>query len=555
MGISLRPEHLKRYKDIAMLLLKYGRSDLVKNAGLAEVLKDEQSENEHPHGEAESLAGDLEKMGPTFIKLGQLLSTRGDLLPLPYLRALTRLQDNVEPFSYEEVESIITSELGVRMSKAFSEFDNVPIAAASLGQLHRAAMRDGRQVAVKVQRPGIREQIAKDLEAFTDVAQFLDDHTEAGQRYEFQKMLDEFRKTLLKELDYKQEAQNLLLINDNLKEFDAIVVPLPVEDFTTARVLTMDYIKGQKITSLSPLQRIEIDGNHLVRQLFRSYLRQILIDGFFHADPHPGNVFLTDDGRIALLDLGMVARITPGMQEKLVQLLLAISEGRAEEAATILISMGDVKETFDEKEFRRTIGSLVIAHQSVSIAQIEVGTIMLEVTNAAGQCGIRPPVELTMLGKTFLNLDQIARTLDPGFDPNSAIREYATEIMRERMLKSLSPGNLFGSMLEIKDFVERLPGRVNKILDSLANNQIEVKVNAIDERLLMEGLQKIANRITLGLVLAALIVGAAMLMSVPTDFRILGYPGLAIIFFLAAASGGILQMVNILFYDEKAKKK
>ena len=555
MGISLRPEHLKRYKDIAMILLKYGRSDLVKNAGLAEVLKDEQSENEHPHGEAESLAGDLEKMGPTFIKLGQLLSTRGDLLPLPYLRALTRLQDNVEPFSYEEVESIITSELGVRMSKAFSEFDNVPIAAASLGQLHRAAMRDGRQVAVKVQRPGIREQIAKDLEAFTDVAQFLDDHTEAGQRYEFQKMLDEFRKTLLKELDYKQEAQNLLLINDNLKEFDAIVVPLPVEDFTTARVLTMDYIKGQKITSLSPLQRIEIDGNHLVRQLFRSYLRQILIDGFFHADPHPGNVFLTDDGRIALLDLGMVARITPGMQEKLVQLLLAISEGRAEEAATILISMGDVKETFDEKEFRRTIGSLVIAHQSVSIAQIEVGTIMLEVTNAAGQCGIRPPVELTMLGKTFLNLDQIARTLDPGFDPNSAIREYATEIMRERMLKSLSPGNLFGSMLEIKDFVERLPGRVNKILDSLANNQIEVKVNAIDERLLMEGLQKIANRITLGLVLAALIVGAAMLMSVPTDFRILGYPGLAIIFFLAAASGGILQMVNILFYDEKAKKK
>ena len=255
MGISLRPEHLKRYKDIAMLLMKYGRSDLVKNAGLAEVLKDEQSENEHPHGEAESLAGDLEKMGPTFIKLGQLLSTRGDLLPLPYLRALTRLQDNVEPFSYEEVESIITSELGVRMSKAFSEFDNVPIAAASLGQLHKAAMRDGRQVAVKVQRPGIREQIAKDLEAFTDVAQFLDDHTEAGQRYEFQKMLDEFRKTLLKELDYKQEAQNLLLINDNLKEFDAIVVPLPVDDFTTTRVLTMDYIKGQKITSLSPLQR------------------------------------------------------------------------------------------------------------------------------------------------------------------------------------------------------------------------------------------------------------------------------------------------------------
>src|SRR6185369_2387930 len=160
-------------------------------------------------------------------------------------------------------------------------------------------------------------------------------------------------------------------------------------------------------------QRIEIDGNHLVRQLFRCYLRQILVDGFFHADPHPGNVFLTDDGRIALLDLGMVARITPGMQEKLLQLLLAISEGRAEEAATVSISIGEAKEIFNEKEFRRRVGGLVIAHQSVSLAQIEVGTIMLEFTKVAGECGIRLPVELTMLGKTFLNLDQIARTLDP----------------------------------------------------------------------------------------------------------------------------------------------
>jgi ubiquinone biosynthesis protein len=329
----------------------------------------------------------------------------------------------------------------------------------------------------------------------------------------------------------------------------------PVEDYTTSRVLTMDYIRGQKITSLSPLKRIDIDGDDLARQLFRCYLRQILVDGFFHADPHPGNVFLTDDGRIALLDLGMVARIAPGMQEKLLQLLLAISEGRAAEAATVSIGIGEAREMFDEKEFRRRVTDLVSAHQGVSLAQIEVGTIMLELLKLSGECGIRLPTELTMLGKTLLNLDQIGRTLDPTFDPNTAIREYSTELMRERMLKSLSPGNLFSSMLEIKDFAERLPSRVNKILDSLANNEIEVKVDAIDEHLLMEGLQKIANRITLGLVLAALIVGAAMLMSVPTDFRILGYPGLAIIFFLTAAGGGVLLIVNILSHDEKARKK
>jgi ubiquinone biosynthesis protein len=554
MGISLKTEHLKRYKNIAWLMMKYGRSDLVKAAGLETVLSDE-SESENVPPEAESLADDLEKLGPTFIKLGQLLSTRADLLPLPYMRALARLQDEVEPFSFEEVESIITSELGVRISKAFSDFDPVPIAAASLGQVHRAAMRDGRSVAVKVQRPGIREQIADDLDAFSEVAQLLDNHTEAGKRYEFRKVLEEFRKTLLKELDYKQEAKNLIVMSENLSDFDSLVIPLPIEDYTTSRVLTMDYIHGQKITSLSPLKRIDIDGDELARQLFRGYLRQILVHGFFHSDPHPGNVFLTDDGRIALLDLGMVGRISPGMQEKLLQLLLAISEGRGDEAANILISMGEATEMFNEREFRRVVGDLVMVHQGAELAQMEVGTIMLEVLRGSGECGIRLPVELTMLGKTFLNLDQVGRTLDPSFDPNTAIREYATELMRERMLKSVSPGNLFSSMLEMKDFAERLPGRVNRILDSLANNQIKVKVDAIDETLLMEGLQKIANRITLGLVLAALIVGAAMLMSVPTSFRILGYPALAIIFFIAAATGGVLLIVNILSYDMRARKK
>ncbi|HET8674289.1 MAG TPA: AarF/ABC1/UbiB kinase family protein [Blastocatellia bacterium] len=555
MGISLKPEHLKRYKDIAMLLMKYGRSDLVKNAGLEEILKDEEADVGDVPPEAESLADDLEKMGPTFIKLGQLLSTRADLLPLPYMQALSRLQDKVEPFSFEDVEQIITSELGVRISKAFASFDAAPMAAASLGQVHRATMRDGRPVAVKVQRPGIREQIIKDLEAMSEVAQFLDEHTEMGKRYEFQKILDEFRKTLLAELDYRREAQNLVTISDNLIDFDAIVIPQPVEDYTTSRVLVMDYIHGRKITDLDPLTRMDIDGAELAGQLFRAYLQQFLVDGFFHADPHPGNVFLTDEGQIALLDLGMVARITPGMQERLLQLLLAISEGRAEQAADVAIQIGQIRKGFyDEPEFRRRVSDLVTTHQDASLGQIEVGTIVLEVTKVSGECGIRVPPDLMMLGKTLLNLDQVGRTLDPSFDPNEAIRQYASDIFRQRLTKSLSPGNIFSSVLDMKEFLEKLPGRINKILDSVANNEIEVKVDALDEHMLMEGLQKIANRITLGLVLAALIVGAAMLMNVPTDFKILGYPGLAIIFFLVAATGGVLLVLNILFYDEKAKK-
>ena len=554
MGISLKTEHLKRYKDIAWLLMKYGRSDLVKRAGLEEAIEGGESLSQGVVPEAEQLATDLEEMGPTFIKLGQLFSTRPDFLPLPYMEALARLQDNVAPFSFGEVEQIVTSELGVRISKAFLEFDPNPVAAASLGQMHRAVMRDGRAVAVKVQRPGIREKIVEDLDALEEVAEFLDKHTVAGQRYEFQGMLGEFRKTLLRELDYRQEAQNLNTLGANLRDFDRIVVPAPIEDYTTSRVLTMDYIQGQKITSLSPLVRIEIDGEALVEQLFRAYLQQILVDGFFHADPHPGNVFLTDDGRIALLDLGMVARIAPRLQEKLLQLLLAISEGRSDEAASIAIRVGEIKDEFDERKFRRQVTELVVQHQDASIEQMEVGKIVLAITRFSGECGVRLPPEFTMFGKTLLNLDHVGRTLAPTFSPNAAVRRYSVEIFQQRFLKSLSLGNIFSGLIEMKDFIERLPRRINEILDAVAKDELKITVDAIDEKVLIEGFQKVANRIAMGLILAALIVGAAMLMRVETSFKILGYPGLAIIFFMLAAGCGMALMLSIIISDRRAKK-
>jgi predicted unusual protein kinase regulating ubiquinone biosynthesis (AarF/ABC1/UbiB family) len=371
-----------------------------------------------------------------------------------------------------------------------------------------------------------------------------------GQRYEFAKILDEFRRSLLRELDYRQEAQNLTLLRRNLSDFDTIVVPEPIDDYTTSRVLTMEYISGTKITALSQVARLDLDGTALAEELFRAYLKQILVDGFFHADPHPGNVFVTEAGKIALIDLGMVARITPRMQEQLLQLLLAISEGRSDDAVSFALKLGEARERFDEPEFARRVADLVGRHQDVELRHIQVGKVVLELGRVAGDVGLRLPTELTMLGKTLLNLDQIGEALDPKFDPNASIRRNAAEIMRARLLKSASPGNLFSGILEMKEFVERLPGRVNKILDVVANNQLQVKVDAIDEARLMTGFQKVANRITMGLVLAALIIGAAMLVHVDTSFRILGYPGLALILFLLAAGGGIALLLTILIKDE-----
>jgi predicted unusual protein kinase regulating ubiquinone biosynthesis (AarF/ABC1/UbiB family) len=501
------------------------------------------------------LAKDLEKLGPTFIKLGQLLSTRADLLPAPYLDALTRLQDHIEPFPYEEVDRIVSSELGVRISKAFEEFDPIPIGAASLAQVHRAWMRDGRAVVVKVQRPNIRELIVGDLEALGEIAHFMDQHTELGKRYEFENMLVQLRKSLLRELDFTIEANNLHTIGENLAEFENIVIPEPVDDYTTTRVLTMDFITGKKITDLSPLRLLEIDGALLANELFSAYLKQFLVDGIFHADPHPGNVFITDDDQIALLDLGMVGRVTRGFQDNLLRLLLAISEGRGDTAAEAAVRMGEAKEGFDRRTFDRRIADLVNENSDAILSRLNAGKVTLEITKVSADCWFRLPAEFTMIAKALLNLDRVVYTVDPTFDPNAVIRERANEILERNLLKSMAPSNLISGVVDLKEFAEKLPSRVNRILDAAGNNELRFKVDTIDEKVVLEGLQKVANRITLGLIVAALIVGAALLMRVETSFRILGYPGLAIILFLLAAIAGVVLAFSIVFYDVKRIKK
>lgn len=552
MALSLNPKHLKRYKHLGWLLVKYGRGDLVHNAGADDELRD--SDKAIPEPKAEELAADLEKLGPTFVKLGQLLSTRADFLPPAYRDALARLQDQVEPFAYEEVEAIVPVEIGARISKAFAHFDREPLAAASLGQVHRATLRDGRLVAVKVQRPGIRERMLEDLDSMDEIAEFLDAHTEAGRRFEFAEIIAELRRSLLRELDYRQEAANLSTLSAAMADFPRIFVPAPIEDYTSSRVLTMEYVSGKKITALSPLARMDVDGQGLAEELFRAYLRQILVDGFFHADPHPGNVLLTDDHRIALIDLGMTARLAPRLQESLLQLLLAISEGRSEDAATTAIKIGTPREDFDEIGFRRAIGEIVGRQQNATVQQMQVGLVVLETNQLAAGNGIRVPRELTMLGKTLLNLDLVGRALEPDFDPNASIRRNAGDILKHRLLKSATTGNVFAGLLEMKNMLERLPERLNRILDAVADNKLRIKVDTIDEDQLISGFQKVANRITMGLILAALIVGAALLMRVETDFRLFGYPGLAILCFLAAAGGGLALIIEILRHDRGSRK-
>ncbi|MEI6192983.1 MAG: AarF/UbiB family protein [Verrucomicrobiota bacterium] len=556
MKLSLKPHHLKRYKDIALLLWKYGTSDLAK-----EFEQEAAGENQAPstakpgQPAPEELADDLEKMGPTFIKFGQLLSSRPDLLPEPYLKALARLQDKVKPFPYAQVEEIVAGELGIRISKAFSFFEEKHLAAASLGQVHRAALRDGRPVVVKVQRPDIRKQIAEDFEVLEEITDFFDAHTDIGRRYRFGKILAEFKSSILQELDYQREASNLTTLAANLKEFPHILVPLPVLDFSSRSVLTMDYVSGTKITALSPIAQLDMNGDVLAEELFKAYLKQVLVDGFFHADPHPGNIFLTDDGRVALLDLGMTGRVSSSMQENLLRLLLAISEGNGDETVKIILRISETTDDFDEAEFTQKATAFVSEQRDLTLDHQDVGKALMEVSRTAARTGLFVPTELTLLEKTLLQLEEVGKILCPTFNAGASVRRHVAEIMATRMRKAISPGHLFGSFLEMKDFVGGLPGRVNKILDVVGNSELEVKVKTPDARYLLNGFEKIANRVTTGILLAALIVGAALMMRINSTFQIFGYPGIAMICFLVAIGGSGWLVLGILWKDYRDKHK
>jgi ubiquinone biosynthesis protein len=552
MAISIRPQQVRRYGDIARLLAKYGRGEAVGYA--RDRLNNVQSGPPGPEADpqmvadAEELAADLERRGPTFVKLGQLLSTRMDLLPAPYIEALSRLQERCDAVPLAAVAAVVDEEFGRPVDQAFASFDPVPLASASLGQVHKANLHDGRVVAVKVQRPGVVDGVVEDLQAIAEIAGLADRHTETGKRFGFSPMVEEFRRSMLGELDYLREAANLRLLGRNLADFDGIVVPQPFDDYCTGRVLTMEFVDGRPLTA-GPDG--EVDGPALAQELAGAYLHQIVEDGFFHADPHPGNVRVTDDGRLALLDVGMTARLMRPTRDALFQLLVAMSENDGEEAAGAAMALGERRDDieFDEEAFARRVTELVADQHALSVDCLSPGTVLSEVSRIAAETGLRPRPELTMLGKALLNLDEVARRLDPDFVPADAVRIYAAGLLRRRLLPT--PGRMLAATMDAKEFVEELPGRFNKVMDSLARGELTLNVQGVDEARILQGINRLANRLASAVVLAALVIGAAMMMRIDTPARLFGYPAVAIVCFLLAAGGGFGLLATILWTDRR----
>ncbi|MGI8497371.1 MAG: ABC1 kinase family protein [Gemmatimonadaceae bacterium] len=593
------PRYLPRLAATVGLFTRYGLKDFANRQGLQALAPDEiepagSAADESSLAErAVAFRKRLVELGPAYVKLGQVLSTRPDLIPAVYIEQLEGLQDDVGEIPYGDVEATIQEELGARISKLFRAFEEKPIGTASLGQVHGAELRDGRSVVVKVQRPGIREVLADDLEFFHQLAQFLSEHTEAGARIDIVGIIQQLERALSDELDYRIEARNSASFRRSLAQFPHLLIPRVIEGYSSQRVLTSERIRGVKMDEIPPIARMEHDFARLADEFAKAYLKQITIDGHFHADPHPGNVFVVLPGRenpdtpsqaasadrrlevrpastplakieqearadaprdaeetdvkLAFIDFGMTAHLSNSLREQMVRVLLDLADNRGDAVAETLIEMGQpVDDDFDRAGYVREIASLVSRNYDRAVGEIHAGTLIYELINISYQRRLRLPAELTLLGKALFNLDAVSRALDPSFSPFAAVREFGNHIANERMKRELSSSRMYQVLTQASDLVSVLPRRVDQITALLAANDFGVRVDAPQLPVLLSGMQKIANRVFSGLALAGLLIASAMLLPYR---RVLGTSG-----FLVAAAIAVYMILTILMTDRHGKK-
>ncbi|MCS4278050.1 putative unusual protein kinase regulating ubiquinone biosynthesis (AarF/ABC1/UbiB family) [Stenotrophomonas rhizophila] len=540
---------MNRRSQILRLLLRYRNSGVFSGMNLdARAVHDVP-----PDGNPEQFVTDLESLGPTFVKLGQMLSTRPDMVPVEFATALERMQENVAPIPVERVAAIIEQELGASVSKLFASFDPVPLGCASIAQVHRAELHDGRQVAVKVQKPEVAAQLRSDLEVLRSFALAADHLTQVGRRVRLRDWLNEFAKTLMQELDYQAEAENLQRFGQHLKPFKPLWMPQPIWDYCSHRVLTMELAQGVRVDMIPDVRRTEQPMAPLAAALIRGYVDQIFVHGEIHADPHPGNLRVTPDGRLAIFDLGMVAHMPPRLRERLLKLLFAAVDGRGEEVADEIIGISTRLEYFDEERYLRETGQVIARYAANS--SFSEGRVVLDLVRIATASGLRTPPELSLLGKALLNLETVCRLLSPDLDTRRIVEKQLQHVMRARLKKSLSKANLASEAMEIQQLLRDGPRKMTDILALLAENRLQMKVTGLEESRLMENLQKIANRVSAGIVTAALILAAAMMMKVDTGWHLFGYPAIAFTLMLIGVFLGLGIILSALIFDRRARSK
>jgi len=545
--------HLTRYRQILAVFFKYGFGDLVDllkidqyiEIGL-QMISRHRRERLERMTRAERVRLAMEELGPTYVKLGQVLSTRPDLIPVDFIKELAKLQDEVPPFPFEEVQHIITRELGGPPNRFFDQFDEIPQASASIGQVHRAVTQDGEQVAVKVQRPGIKRTIEVDLEIMLHLATLMERHIEEIAFYRPVKIVEEFAKTLEREIDYTYEASNMERVAGYFLSDMTVYIPKVYRDLSTPKVLTAEFIDGIKISEIRQLDAAGLDRHEITRRGAYILLRQVFEIGFFHGDPHPGNIFVLPDNVICLLDFGMVGSVDRQTREDFVDLVDAVVHRHESRTAQVLLKLTSWDEKPDMRVFEKDVADFMGHHLYRPLKEIHFGRLLQDLLELAAQNRLVIPPDIFLMMKTLAAVEGVARSLDPDFDIFSTAEPFVKQVKLARFHPRRLTDDFLRISTDLLEFIQQFPGELLDITRKIRQQKFALSVEFKGLHTMLETHDQISNRVSFSIIIAGLIIGSSIIVvsGVPPLFY--GISLIGIIVFITGAVMGLWLLIAII---------
>ncbi len=546
--------YARRYREISNVLLRHGFGYFLERFGIRpfrslreRLFGPNLKEQLLALSEAERLRLALEELGPTFIKFGQILSTRHDLIPEEHIKELSKLQDRVPPFSYQEAKKAIEKELQKNLDEVFISFDPEPIAAASIGQVHRARLREGDEVAVKVMRPGIEEMVETDLFILMGLAKFAEKHIKESRFFNPVGFIDEFSRVMRQEIYYIHEAQNADRFYSNFAGSTTVRIPKVYWKYTTKRVLTQEFLEGIKISDIAKIEASGLDRKKVSTDLANAYLKMIFEDGFYHADPHPGNILVSLEGKIIFLDFGMAGHIDPLLRENLVSLMIATMRSDIDLLIESLEEIGLISDAGSEgHELRINIEDFINTYYSVSTKFIDPTDFLHDLIDVLIRSGGRIPTNIMLLSKTLMMRDEINRRLDPEHNFAELTEPYVKNMIKERGTVSYIMKETEKSLSDFAHLIKISPKKAISLLKKAERGKLGIELEHRGLETAIEELDIISNRLSFSLIIAALIVGSSLIIQTRMSPSLWGVPLLGIFGYLLAGIIGMGLVISIL---------
>lgn len=551
--ISRTYRHLNRYRQILSILFKYGFGDLLEMLKIDQYLEiglqmisEKRAERTDRRTQSERLRLALEELGPTYIKLGQILSTRPDLIPVEFIDELTKLQNEVPPFAFNEVVQIVESEFGVSPEELFESLNDTSLAAASIGQVHRAVLKDGEEVAVKFQRPGIQRIIEVDLEIMLHIATLAEQNIEEMSLLRPVKIVEEFARSLEKEIDYKIEATNMERTARQFIDTPFVYIPKVYREWTTSRILTSEFIEGIKISELDKIEAAGLDRKLIVARVAEIILTQIFDHGFFHADPHPGNVFVLQNNVICLLDFGMVEVVDRHTRGDFVDLMYGIVRQDEARVAEALLKLTYWEQEPDRRAFERDVADFMGRHLYKPLKDIEFAKLFQDLLELVTNFRLRLPANIFLMMKAIGMLEGIGQALDPDFDMIANTEPFIQRAMRERFKPQRIAGDLMDVASKLLQFFQQFPKDLLDITHLIRQQRFRLQIEHQGLETMLATHDRISNRNSFSIIIAALIIGSALIVISQIPPLVFGISLIGIILFFAAAIMGIWLLIAIL---------